>query len=75
MKAHVRIVDAHTGEQKFEFYPVDAKSYERSGSKVLAFAGDLPIAQLAKGQYRVEAQATDSAGRSTVVRSASFTIE
>jgi hypothetical protein len=75
LKAHVRIVDARTGDQKFEFYPVDARSYERSGSRVLAFAGSLPIAQLPKGEYRVEAQATDSAGRSTVVRSASLTIE
>ncbi|HEV2469838.1 MAG TPA: hypothetical protein VGS78_11630 [Candidatus Sulfotelmatobacter sp.] len=75
VKAHVRIVDARTGEKKFEFYPADAKSYERPGSRVLAFAGDLSIAQLPKGEYRVEAQATDSAGRSSVVRSAKLTIE
>lgn len=75
VKAHVRIVDARTGEKKFEFYPVDAKSYKRPGSRVLAFAGDLSIAQLPKGEYRVEAQATDSSGRSTAVRSTSFAIE
>ena len=75
VKAHVRIVDAHTGAKKFEFYPVDAKSYERPDSRVLAFSGDLSIAQLPKGEYRVEAQATDSAGHSSAVRSATFTVE
>ena len=75
VKAHVRIVDARTGEKKFEFYPADAKSYERPGSRVLAFAGDLSIARLPKGEYRVEAQATDSAGRSSAVRSATFSVE
>jgi hypothetical protein len=75
VKAHVRIVDARTGEKRFEFYPVDAKSYERPGSRVLAFAGDLSIAQLPKGEYRVEAQASDATGHSTAVRSASFTVE
>jgi hypothetical protein len=40
---------------------VDGASYERPGSTVHSFAGDLPIAQLPKGDYRVEVQATDSA--------------
>lgn len=75
VRAQVRIVDAQTGTTKFQFYPLDATSYERPDSSVVAFAGDLPIAQLPKGDYRVEAQATDSAGRSTAWRSASFTIE
>jgi hypothetical protein len=75
VKAHVRIVDSHTGEKKFEFYPVDAKSYERPGSRVLAFAGDLSIAELPKGEYRVEVQATDSAGHSSSLRSVTFTVQ
>ena len=75
MKAHVRIVEVKTGETKFQFYPVDAKALERPGSRVLAFAGDLPLAQLPSGNYRVEAQATDPSGHSTAVRSASFTVE
>ena len=44
---------------------VDGASYERPGSTVHSFAGDLPIAQLPKGDYRVEVQATDSADHST----------
>jgi hypothetical protein len=75
VKAHVKIVDARTGEKRFEFHSTDAKSYERPGGRVLAFAGDLSIAKLPKGEYRVEAQATDSSGRSTPVRSTGFVIE
>jgi len=50
---------------------VDGASYEPSGSTVLSFAGDLPIAQLSKGDYLVELQATDSADHCTPT----FTIE
>ncbi|MGB7729858.1 MAG: hypothetical protein WBL50_17640, partial [Candidatus Acidiferrum sp.] len=75
VQAHVRIVDGQTGQVRFQFAPIDATSYKRPGSTILAVAGDLPISQLPKGDYRVDAQATDSAGRSTTWRSATFTIE
>jgi hypothetical protein len=54
---------------------VDGASYERPGSTLLWFAGDLSIAQLPKGDYRVEVQATDSADPSTPMRTTTFTIE
>jgi len=54
---------------------VDGASCERPGSTVPSFAGDLPIAQLPKDGYRVELQATDSADRTTPMRTAAFTIE
>ena len=73
VKTHVRIVDAQTGETKFDFDPADSTSYERTDCRVVAFAGDLSIARLSKGNYRLEVQVTDR--RSTVLRSASFTIE
>jgi len=75
VKAHVRIVDARTGETRFHFYPADSPDHDRPNSGVLAFAGDLSIAKLPPGDYRVEAQATDSAGHTTAVRSASFSIQ
>jgi hypothetical protein len=75
VQAHVRIVDGQTGKLRFQFAPIDAASFKQAGSTVLAVAGDLPIAQLPKGDYRLEVQATDSDGRSTPVRSANFTIE
>ena len=73
VKTHARIVDAQTGETTFDFDPADSTSYERAGSRVVAFAGDLSIARLSKGNYRLEVQVTD--GRSTALRSASFTME
>jgi hypothetical protein len=75
VQARIRIVDIKTGEIKANFDPIDAAPYRRPGSTVFAVAGDFPIAELRKGDYRVEVQASDSAGRSTVWRSASFTIE
>lgn len=65
VQAHVRIVDAQTGQTRYEFAPIDATSFQRPSSTTLTVAGDLPLAQLAKGNYVVEVQATDSAGRTT----------
>jgi hypothetical protein len=75
VQAHVKIVDAQTGQTRFQFAPIDATSFERRGTTTLAVAGDLPLSQLPKGDYLVEAQATDSAGRTTPMRTATFTIE
>lgn len=75
VQAHVKIVDAQTGQTRFQFAPIDAMQFQQPGSTVLAVAGDLPLAKLPKGAYRVEVQATDSAGRTTPVRTATFAIE
>jgi hypothetical protein len=45
-------------ETKFHFHPADATSYERPGATVLSFVGELSIAQLPKGDYRADAQAS-----------------
>jgi len=75
VQVRVKIVDAQTGQTRFAFAPIDAMQFQRPGSTVLAVAGDLPLAQLPKGAYRVEVQATDSAGHTTPTRTASFTLE
>jgi hypothetical protein len=75
VQANVKIVDAQTGQTRFQFAPIDATVFKQPGSTTLAVAGDLPLSQLAKGDYIVEAQATDSAGHATPVRTAAFTIE
>jgi hypothetical protein len=75
VQALVRIVDNQTGDTRFDFHAIDAVSYRREGTTVFAIAGDLPVAQLAKGSYRVEVQAADSVGRKTPVRITNFTIE
>ncbi len=75
VQAHIRILDAKTGEVKKDFAPIDAASYERPGSWVIPIAREIPYDQLPKGAYRLEVQATDSAGRTTPWRTASFSVE
>ncbi len=75
VEAHTRIVQANGGEVIKDFPPVDAAPYKQPGSSVISIAREIPIDKLSKGAYRLEVQATDSAGRSTSWRTASFTIE
>jgi len=75
VQAHVTSMDAQTGEMRFQFASIDATSFKQPGSTTLAVAGDLPLSQLVKGDYLIEVQANDSAGRTTPMRTASFTIK
>jgi hypothetical protein len=75
VQANVKIIDVQTGQTRFQFAPIEGAPFEKPRSNVIAIAGDLPLAQLPKGDYRVEVQATDSAGRTTPMRNANFTIE
>jgi len=75
VQAHVRIVDAHTGEVKNDLKPLDAAPYARQGDPVIPIAGGINISNLPDGAYRLEVQATDSAGRSTPWRAAGFTVQ
>jgi hypothetical protein len=54
---------------------MDAAPYERPGSIMIPIGDELPVSGLPKGAYRLEVQATDSVGRSTPWRTASFTLE
>jgi hypothetical protein len=75
VEAHLRIVDAHSGGTKMNFPPLNVAPYERPGSTTIPVALKVPFDQLPDGAYRLEVQATDSAGRSTVWRSADFSVE
>jgi hypothetical protein len=75
VQAHIRIVDGTTCQVVKDFPPVDGAPYERAGSSMIPIAREIPFDQLPKGAYRLEVQATDSAGRSTPWRTASFTVE
>lgn len=72
---HMRIVDARTGALKVAFPTLDGAPYQRQGKTTIAVGDELKVGQLAKGDYRLEVQATDSAGRSTPWRTAAFTIK
>ena len=74
IQAHLRILDAKTGETVKDFPAVDAAPYAQPGSTTIPVAREVPIAALPKGSYRLEVQASDSGGRSTPWRTANFTI-
>ena len=73
-QVHLRIVDAKDGAIVKDFPVVDAAPYSQPGNVTIPIAREVPIAALPKGSYRLEVQASDSVGRSTPWRAASFTI-
>ena len=74
VQAHIRILDAKTGQLRDDFW-VDAAPYEQAGKWATSVARQIATDKMAKGAYRLEVQASDSAGRTTAVRTATFTIE
>ena len=75
VRAHVRIVDANTGEIKKDFGNIDAAPYINPGSTVIPIGREVPLQSLPKGSYHLEVQATDSSGQSTPWRAANFSVE
>jgi len=75
VKIQFRIFDLKTGELKSDSGPVSAERYARAGNPAIPIGLGVDISKLPKGSYRLEVQATDSAGQSTPWRTASFTIE
>jgi len=75
VQVHMRIVDAKTGEKKVDFPPLDAAPYEQPGDIVIPIGNELIVNQLKKGDYRLEVQASDSAGKITSWRTVNFTLD
>jgi hypothetical protein len=75
VEIRVRIVDLKTGEVRSDSPPVSAAPYVKAGSPVIPIGRRTNISNLPKGSYRLDVQATDSAGKSTPWRSATFTVE
>ena len=71
----VRIVDVKTGEVRSDSTPVSATPYMKAGSPVIPIGRRTNISNLPKGSYRLDVQATDSAGKTTPWRSVNFTVE
>ena len=74
VQAHFRIIDIQTGQVRDDF-SVDAQSYEQPGKTVIPMTREVLTGKMPKGAYRLEVQATDSAGGSTPWRTANFTVE
>ena len=75
IQVDLRILDAKSGRVKVVFQPVDAAPYIKEDSSLIRIGREIPLAGLPSGAYRLEVQATDSAGKSTARRTASFTID
>jgi hypothetical protein len=74
VQVHLRIVDAKAGIVRNDFLPVDVTSYVESGSPKIRISRKVPTDKLAAGFYRLEVQAVDSSGESTVWRSTDFAV-
>jgi hypothetical protein len=74
IQVHLRIVDAKNSAIVKDFPLVDAAPYALPGNTTIPIAREVPISTLPKGEYRLEVQTTDSAGRTTPWRAANFTI-
>ncbi len=74
IQVHLRIVDAKNSAIVKDFPSVDVAPYSLPVRTTVPIAREVPIPTLSKGPYRLEVQATDSAGRTTPWRTASFTI-
>jgi len=75
MQIQMRIVDVKTGELKSDSQPVSATPYVKPGSPVIPIGRGIDISKLPTGSYRLEVQATDSAEKRTLWRTANFTVE
>jgi len=73
--ANLKIVEANSGEARKYLPAIDVAPGQIPEGLVVPFIGKVDIGQLARGSYRLEVQATDSAGRATPWRSANFTIQ
>ncbi len=69
-QAHMRIVNVKTGATTISLPSLDTAPYKQPGSSTIPTGEELVFSQLPKGDYGVEVQATDSAGRSTPWRPA-----
>jgi hypothetical protein len=71
----MQITDVRTGELKTNTGLRPAASFIRPGSFVIPIAEQVATERLSSGTYRLEVQASDSAGNKTEWRAATFTVE
>jgi hypothetical protein len=75
VQLRMKVTDAKTGELKSDTGLRPVESGMRPGNPVIPVAREIAIKELHSGTYRLEVQASDSAGRSTAWRAATFTVE
>ena len=71
----IRIIDLKTGSLVMNTEPMSAANWMSPGNAAIPIALRLVTEKLEKGSYRLEVQASDSAGRESDWRQSTFTIE
>jgi len=71
----MRISDAKTREVKVDSGPRPADSYISSGSRVIPISQQVALDKLPLGAYRLEVQASDTAGNNTDWRATDFIVK
>ncbi len=75
VQTELKITDVKTGQLEVDTGSRSAADWTEPGKSVIHIAEQIAVDKLPKGSYRLEVQATDSAGKSTAWRSANFTVE
>lgn len=75
VETRVRIVNSGTGQLETDTDWRSVADWIQATSSVIHVSQEVNLKELAKGSYRIEVQATDSAGRSTVWRTANFAVQ
>jgi hypothetical protein len=73
-KFQIKLTSAESGELRFDTGLRPMGSGSRTDTGVVPVSGEIPIAKLPRGRYRLEVQASDSAGNKTAWRESSFVI-
>jgi len=71
----LKLTDTKTGEVKVDTGLRSAANWIEPGKSAIHISEQIAVDKLPKGSYRLEVQATDSAGKSTVWRAANFTVQ
>ena len=69
----IKVVDLENGRTR-ELGPLDARKWAQANNAVIPVSVELGIRRLHSGSYRVEVQASDSAGKRTEWRQVEFTV-
>ena len=74
-KFQIKLTNAESGELKLDtgLRPIGPDSRTETG--IVPVSGEIPIAKLPPGRYRLEAQASGSTGKKTAWRESSFVIQ
>ena len=75
VNTQLKITNSKTGEVPVDTGVKSAAGWMDPGKTTIPIAQQVAVEKLPKGSYRLEVQASDSSGRSTPWRAASFTVE